>query len=111
MYQQQRGPSSEWQEGESKRAAVVPCPLPFSSALMTPAIASLGLFILDQFEWREYVDLPRSRWSLTPPRTGNPDGSLIKTAEELVVGGGGTYAMIGSRMWCVLSSWPCATAV
>lgn len=38
---------------------------------------------------------------LTHVRAGNSDGSLIKTAEELVVGGGGTYAVIGSRMWCV----------
>ncbi|GJN90820.1 hypothetical protein Rhopal_003834-T1 [Rhodotorula paludigena] len=48
------------------------------------AVASLGLFILDRFEWR----------------TQDADGSLtVKKREDAIIGGGGTYAVIGSRVW------------
>jgi hypothetical protein len=51
------------------------------SAPLSVRVASLGLFILDVFEWRQL------------------DGTATKLKEG-VVGGGGTYAMIGARMWC-----------
>jgi sugar/nucleoside kinase (ribokinase family) len=48
------------------------------------AVASLGLFILDTFEWR----------------TAAPDGTLTTTRRaESVIGGGGTYAMLGARIF------------
>ncbi|KAI5479845.1 hypothetical protein MNV49_002403 [Pseudohyphozyma bogoriensis] len=50
------------------------------SPASTVAAASCGLFILDVFEWRGL------------------DGTL-KKREESVIGGGGTYAIVGSRMW------------
>ncbi|GAA6012021.1 hypothetical protein JCM11491_000138 [Sporobolomyces phaffii] len=52
-------------------------------------VASLGLFILDTFEWR------------TPSSSNSADQgptTLLKR-DEGVIGGGGTYAMIGSRIW------------
>ncbi|GAA5865697.1 hypothetical protein JCM1840_003222 [Sporobolomyces johnsonii] len=49
------------------------------------AVASLGLFILDTFEWR------------SPSTDGS--ATIISRREESVIGGGGTYAMIGSRVW------------
>ncbi|BGP25005.1 pfkB family carbohydrate kinase [Rhodotorula toruloides] len=46
--------------------------------------ATLGLFILDTFEWRIL----------------GSDGTVTSTKrEEGVLGGGGLYAMIGSRVW------------
>lgn len=51
---------------------------------MTVDCATLGLFILDTFEWR----------------TVGTDGAVSSTKrEEGVLGGGGLYAMIGSRVW------------
>ncbi|GAA5862695.1 hypothetical protein JCM8547_003515 [Rhodosporidiobolus lusitaniae] len=48
------------------------------------ACASLGLFILDTFEWRSQGE----------------NGALTTTKRsESVIGGGGTYAMIGARIW------------
>ncbi|GAA5959282.1 hypothetical protein JCM21900_003914 [Sporobolomyces salmonicolor] len=49
------------------------------------AVASLGLFILDTFEWR------------TP--SIDDSAKVASKREEGVIGGGGTYAMIGSRVW------------
>ncbi|GAA5936785.1 hypothetical protein JCM1841_006457 [Sporobolomyces salmonicolor] len=49
------------------------------------AVASLGLFILDTFEWR------------TPAI--DDSAKAVSKREESVIGGGGTYAMIGSRVW------------
>lgn len=47
-------------------------------------VASLGLFILDTFEWR------------------NSAGQVLRDREAVTqVGGGGTYAILGARMWCV----------
>ncbi|GAA5925844.1 Mak32p [Sporobolomyces koalae] len=45
------------------------------------AVASLGLFILDTFEWR------------------SPDSTAVIKRDTGVIGGGGTYAMVGSRIW------------
>lgn len=45
-------------------------------------VTSLGLFILDTFEWR------------------TASGDLIST-KETAVGGGGTYAILGSRVLSV----------
>ncbi|GAA5887816.1 hypothetical protein JCM6882_000760 [Rhodosporidiobolus microsporus] len=56
-----------------------------SSPTDTVAVASLGLFILDTFEWRS-----------TSPSTG---AVTTTSRSESVIGGGGTYAMIGSRIW------------
>ena len=42
---------------------------------------SLGLFILDTFEWRD-----------------SSTGQITKH-EESIIGGGGTYAILGSRCW------------
>ena len=51
---------------------------------MVVDVASLGLFILDTFEWR----------------TVTADGTATTTKrDEGVVGGGGTYAIVGSRTW------------
>ncbi|GAA5833361.1 hypothetical protein JCM9279_001503 [Rhodotorula babjevae] len=48
------------------------------------ACATLGLFILDRFEWRTLGD----------------DGTVQSTkCEDDIVGGGGTYAILGARMW------------
>lgn len=45
-------------------------------------VTSLGLLILDTFEWRD------------------PDNASAETKrEESVLGGGGTYAIVGCRMW------------
>ncbi|BGP40466.1 hypothetical protein JCM10449v2_004428 [Rhodotorula kratochvilovae] len=50
----------------------------------TVACATLGLFILDRFEWR----------------TLSADGSLTSTKrEDDIIGGGGTYAILGARVW------------
>ncbi|GAA6028422.1 hypothetical protein JCM8097_007023 [Rhodosporidiobolus ruineniae] len=55
-----------------------------SSSSSDVAVASLGLFILDTFEWR----------------TPEVDGTFTTTKRsESVIGGGGTYAMIGARVW------------
>ncbi|SCV72015.1 BQ2448_4709 [Microbotryum intermedium] len=45
-------------------------------------VATLGLFILDTFEWR---------------LSTSPTEVLRRT--DLVIGGGGTYAILGARMW------------
>lgn len=51
---------------------------------MVVDVASLGLFILDTFEWR----------------TVTADGTAKTTKrDEGIVGGGGTYAIVGSRTW------------
>ncbi|GAA5883903.1 hypothetical protein JCM3774_003045 [Rhodotorula dairenensis] len=51
---------------------------------MVVDVASLGLFILDTFEWR----------------TVSEDGTATTTKrDEGIIGGGGTYAVIGSRIW------------
>ncbi|GAA5958664.1 hypothetical protein JCM8115_000317 [Rhodotorula mucilaginosa] len=51
---------------------------------MVVDVASLGLFILDTFEWR----------------TVTADGTATTTKrDEGIVGGGGTYAIMGSRTW------------
>lgn len=52
--------------------------------VMTVDVASLGLFILDTFEWR---------------RSDSDGESSVIRRDEGVIGGGGTYAMIGSRIW------------
>lgn len=49
-------------------------------------VATLGLFILDTFEWRAAPEDGEA------PRT---------TRQEQMIGGGGTYASLGARMWCV----------
>lgn len=46
--------------------------------------SQLGLFILDTFEWHS--------------ADGSPE--TIRR-EDIVIGGGGTYAIVGARMWCV----------
>ncbi|SGY93697.1 BQ5605_C037g11604 [Microbotryum silenes-dioicae] len=45
-------------------------------------VATLGLFILDTFEWRS-----------------NTHPAQILRRSDLVIGGGGTYAILGARMW------------
>ncbi|KAL8278719.1 hypothetical protein RQP46_008788 [Phenoliferia psychrophenolica] len=45
-------------------------------------VTSLGLFILDTFEWRDPAN-----------------ASATTKREESVLGGGGTYAIVGARMW------------
>ena len=46
------------------------------------SITSLGLFILDEFEYR------------------TPDGQLLRKSERgSEIGGGGTYFIIGARIW------------
>lgn len=47
---------------------------------MVVEVASLGLFILDTFEWR------------------TPTQATVKR-DEGIIGGGGTYALMGSRIW------------
>ncbi|GAA5820542.1 hypothetical protein JCM11251_003039 [Rhodosporidiobolus azoricus] len=56
-----------------------------SSSADTVAVASLGLFILDTFEWR----------------TISLSSGEVKTTKrtDSIIGGGGTYAIIGSRIW------------
>ena len=44
-------------------------------------ITSLGLFILDDFEYR------------------TPSGELLRKSEQSEIGGGGTYFLIGARIW------------
>lgn len=57
---------------------------PISLRRMVVDVASLGLFILDTFEWR----------------TVTADGTATTTKrDEGIVGGGGTYAIMGSRTW------------
>ncbi|GAA5874591.1 hypothetical protein JCM16303_002914 [Sporobolomyces ruberrimus] len=62
------------------------------------AVASLGLFILDTFEWRsaEPADDPADSNPSTSPAAAST--TLLKR-DEGVIGGGGTYAMIGARIW------------
>lgn len=52
-----------------------------------PAVSciSLGLFILDTFEWRD------------------PNSNEVTKHEESIIGGGGTYAILGSRCWLTAS--------
>lgn len=50
-------------------------------------VASLGLLILDTFEWRDAGD--------------GSSAEATVTREESVLGGGGTYAIVGARMWSV----------
>ncbi|GAA5983175.1 hypothetical protein JCM10908_000184 [Rhodotorula pacifica] len=51
---------------------------------MVVDVASLGLFILDTFEWRTVAE----------------DGTATTTKrDEGIIGGGGTYAIMGSRTW------------
>lgn len=61
-------------------------------------VASLGLFILDTFEWRsaETADDPADSNPTTSPAAAST--TLLKR-DEGVIGGGGTYAMIGARIW------------
>lgn len=55
-----------------------------SAEVMVVEVASLGLFILDTFEWRTVAE----------------DGTATTTKrDEGIIGGGGTYAVIGSRIW------------
>ncbi|GAA5978112.1 hypothetical protein JCM5350_007399 [Sporobolomyces pararoseus] len=51
------------------------------------AVASLGLFILDTFEWR------------TAAPSSETESTTLLKRDEGVIGGGGTYAIIGSRIW------------
>ncbi|KAM0791334.1 hypothetical protein ACM66B_005804 [Microbotryomycetes sp. NB124-2] len=44
-------------------------------------VTTLGLFILDTFEWRDET------------------GTTVTRRSESVIGGGGTYAILGSRVW------------
>ncbi|GAA5893646.1 Mak32p [Sporobolomyces salmoneus] len=54
------------------------------------AVASLGLFILDTFEWRK---------SDSSSSSNKLESTTLLKRDEHVIGGGGTYAMIGSRVW------------
>ena len=54
------------------------------------AVCSLGLFILDTFEFRS------ANTSSTPTSQG---ATTLLKRDEGVIGGGGTYAIVGSRVW------------
>ena len=54
------------------------------------AVCSLGLFILDTFEFRS---------ANTPSTSASQGGTTLLKRDEGVIGGGGTYAIVGSRVW------------
>ncbi|GAA6060006.1 hypothetical protein JCM10212_001164 [Sporobolomyces blumeae] len=53
-------------------------------------IATLGLFILDTFEWRT---------ASSSSSTTSASSPVVIKRDEGVIGGGGTYAIMGARIW------------
>lgn len=60
------------------------------------AVASLGLFILDTFEWRAGRETSSPD---DPASSSSSSNTTVLRRDEGVIGGGGTYAVIGARIW------------
>lgn len=69
-----------------------------------PLFATLGMFIIDEFEYKDDDGNPTGK--IQKSQVGIPWGPFHRKQETngcffflLQIGGGGTYAIIGARMW------------
>ena len=72
----------------------------------TRVFATLGMFIINKFAFLDDVGAPSLPRDVPPPRPHLPCPTCSPPPQ---IGGGSTYAALGTHLWCVPSA-PAATA-